>query len=486
MPRRSAAVRQTEASPDPSLPAVLIPPSQAKAEQKEAYWIQLLDNPEELRKAVGTSEFFPLLREFPQTLWGDRLSIYVYRMPDDEGLMVKNPVGAKKYIKPIMRQPIDEDWLANRHGGGKYLLYLKLDDKDTLKETTVRIDGPPKVQPGQIVEMEGKVVPVGAAAAPAPAADARSDVATIIDANSKAEEKRMEMVLQTNKATIDMVKEQAAGNTQRDPITIAIELVKLIQPQPQKDPALTALEMMDKMESIIARRNPQHTEPADSEDPPIDKAIALLERTTGKNFSDLMRGSGSRPAAAQQDSWGWVAPVVGAAKDFISQLPAILEQTRRARAEEFSRQVWLRTAQPGQTPPAELLASNAPPPASRPSAVPSAPVVPSTADPMQLATVIVEMVCHGFDQNPLDGQETAAAIAFVLGKQIEATGLAASLADAENLQRLIAGTPELEQRSKDVRWAEFQQEFVGYMTDRFGVDPGHREPAKPAEPQSAA
>ena len=123
MAPKRAAQRQEILSPN--LPEVLIPPSDAKEEQKAAYWIELLDNPEELRKATGTTEFFQLLNEFPASLWGDRLSIYVYRLPDDDGMMVKNETGARKYIKPIIRQPINEDWLATKHGGGKYLLYLK-------------------------------------------------------------------------------------------------------------------------------------------------------------------------------------------------------------------------------------------------------------------------------------------------------------------------------------------------------------------------
>ena len=79
MPKRAAQrIDHTEPA---SLPEVLIPPGDAKDEQKAAYWIELLDNPEALRKATGTTEFFQLLNEFPASLWGDRLSISVMETP---------------------------------------------------------------------------------------------------------------------------------------------------------------------------------------------------------------------------------------------------------------------------------------------------------------------------------------------------------------------------------------------------------------------
>ena len=211
MAPKRAAQRQEILSPN--LPEVLIPPSDAKEEQRAAYWIELLDNPEELRKATGTTEFFQLLNEFPASLWGDRLSIYVYRLPDDDGMMVKNETGARKYIKPIIRQPINEDWLATKHGGGKYLLYLKLDNKASIKETTVRIDGPPKLQPGQTVEMDGKPVPIGTAAPSAPA-EARTDVAAVIEASASANKQNMEILAEGSKAAIQFVRDQASARRQ--------------------------------------------------------------------------------------------------------------------------------------------------------------------------------------------------------------------------------------------------------------------------------
>ena len=210
MPRKSAAARQPEPEPA-SLPEVLIPPSQAKDSQREAYWIELLDNPEELRKAVGTTEFFPLLREFPASLWGSRLSIYVYRLPDDDGVMIKNPTGQKKYIQARDVSAHRRRMAREQTRGGKYLLYLKLDSKETLREETVRIDGPPKVHSGQTVEMDGKPVPIGAAAFRNRRFPLRRR--RMIAASSKASESAMGILAHANKTAIDMVKNQAAQPT---------------------------------------------------------------------------------------------------------------------------------------------------------------------------------------------------------------------------------------------------------------------------------
>ena len=88
---------------------------------------------------------------------------------------------------------------------------------------------------------------------------------------------------------------------------------------------------------------------------------------------------------------------------------------------------------------------------------------------MQLAAAIVQMVCHGFDSNPYNGGETAAAIAFTLGKQIEAAGLDELLSDRAQIESLVEGNPALKQRSTHSKWKHFQSEFMDYMSDRFGT-----------------
>ena len=473
MAPKRAAQRQEVLSPN--LPEVLIPPSDAKEEQKAAYWIELLDNPDELRKAIGTTEFFPLLREFPQSLWGDRLSIYVYRLPDDEGMMVKNEVGARKYIKPIIRQPIDEDWIANKHGGGKYLLYLKLDNKASVKETTVRIDGPPKLQPGQTVEMDGKPVPIGTPAVAAPA-EPRTDIAAVIEASANANKQNTEMLTEGAKAAIQLVKDQASAAAKPDANSGLMDKIltaivdRMMNPPPPPDP----IAMLEKARTIFAP-NPA-TEAPEPKDPPLTEAMELVEKMSGKPFSELVRGKAS--PVAQESGWAPFAPVIS---QFVTSLPTLMAEFRQTRQLEiqarnlaFQREVWLRTAQPGTPLPKELLETNpSPPPVNhqpQPAAAaqPAAPADP--LNPMQLAQTIVQMVCHGFDSNPYNGGETAAAIAFSLGKQIEAAGLDELLTNPGQIDALVEGNPLLKQRSAHARWKQFQTDFMDYMMERFGVE----------------
>ena len=467
----------------------MISPANAAPEQQEAYWIELLDNPEELRKAIGTTEFFPLLRDFPGSLWGDRLSIYVYRLPDDDGMQIKNELGSRKYIKPIIRHPIDEEWLANKHGGGKYLLYLKLDNKASIKETTVRIDGAPKLQAGQTVEIDGKFVPVaGAAAAASTQAEAHSDVAAVIQASSDANKQNMEILAAGSKAAIELVREQSSAALKPDPqngmveklITVLLERV-MQPPAPVADPIDTFV----KLQTLVQKNNP---EPAEPKDPPLEEAMTLVEKFTGRSFSDLMKNKSSAPVDSGPN-WGAIA--LGVAEKFFAVAPTLFQQAIYSKQQEFQRAVWLRSAKPGEAPPPSLLAVNVPqinpaatnvneartaqpnPPAPQPES--------GTVDPMALTQHIVQMVCHGFDQDPYSGGETAAAICFSFGRMIEAAGIESMLADQKQVTDLVAGHPLLAQRSQHAKWPQFQEDFLGYMGDRFGAD----EPEK-AGPQPVA
>lgn len=473
-PRRAAAQRQPD--PEPSLPGVLIAPGNAAPEQREAYWIELLDNPEELRKAIGTTEFFPLLRDFPASLWGDRLSIYVYRLPDDDGMQIKNELGSRKYIKPILRHPVDEEWLANKHGGGKYLLYLKLDNKASIKETTVRIDGAPKLQAGQTVEIDGKFVPVnGGAAAASAQAESRSDVASVIQASSDANKQNMEILAEGSKAAIALVREQATAATKPDAqsglmdkfLTVMIERMM----NPPTPPAVAdPIDTFVKLQGLIQKNNPEPTEP---KDPPLEEAMTLVEKFAGKSFSELMKGNRGAPAVDAGPNWGAIA--LGVAEKFFAVAPTLFQQAIYSRQQEFQRAVWLRTAKPGEAPPPALLAVNVPqinPPNANDAKAPNPPgPQPDSAavDPMALTQHIVQMVCHGFDQDPYSGGETAAAICFSFGRMIEAAGIEAMLADEESIKTLVVGNQLLQQRSQHAKWAQFQEDFLAYMGDRFGA-----------------
>ena len=188
MPRKSA----TQTREPASLPEVPIPLSEVPESQRGAYQIALIEDPDAMKAALSQEDFFPMLANFPEAWW-ERMSLYLYRRPDDEGRMVKNE-GPRKYVPGgVLRQPVDEEFIAKKWGGGKYTLYLKLDSKETLREHTFVIDGTPKVLPGQFVEIDGKPVSVGGATPPPPT-PGQSEATQLMETSSKATEKSMEIL----------------------------------------------------------------------------------------------------------------------------------------------------------------------------------------------------------------------------------------------------------------------------------------------------
>jgi len=482
---RSATARKKPPQGDPTIPEILIPPSQAKDSEREAYWLQLIDDPEQLRAAMETTEFWPMLQEFPDSLWGSHLSIYLYRLEDDGGLMVKNQDGQGKYIKPVIRCAIDEEWIANKHGGGKYQAWLKWDNNATLRKHTFRIDGPPKVQPGQTVEIDGKTVPIAAPAA-APPAEPHTDLATVIEANKEAQRAAIDTVTETAKTMVGMVKDQAsaqANAAQNQPNMIELlTTAKNLFAQPQ----VNMLEIVKTVKELFTPTAAVE----EPKDPPLTEAMELLERFSGKTFADMMKGGG-RAANPDPAPLSWLAPFAPAIDRFVGILPVLMSQTRTAKDLEFARAVWLRTAKPGEAPPANLLhAATVIPPTPQPAAPPASNgAQPATEvktngaapDMQQVLQGIVQFIIHGFDRDPLSGRQTAAVIEFHYGDLIRKMGLQEFLCDEAKIKEFVAGHPELAQRANsDVRWKDFEADFVGEFQQAFGKLETDTEESEPS------
>ena len=466
MPRKSSAQRQPTQD-TATVPEILIPPNQAKPSEREAYWIELIDNPASLRAAMETTEFWPMLQEFPASLWGNHLSIYLYRLEDDGGIMVKNAEGSGKYIKPIIRQVIDEEWVANRHGGGKYQAWLKWDNRDTLRKHTFRIDGPPKVQEGQIVEVQGKTVSLSGQANTPPPAES-TDVAKVIEAANKVNESSMRILENATEKAMGIVESRAAHSesTQRDPVATALEIIKALQPAQSngKSSMAEALEIVDRLDAMAARRNPapEHTE----KDTPLNETLEAIKSITGKeSIVDLLKPAMKAEAS---DPYSWVGPVVNAATNFFQQLPVMMRENRLAKQLEFERAVWARNAKPGEAPPAHLL-NPAAPAAPHAPAAPATIVPPGPMPPEQIAGAVVNLVVMGFRKNPHMGYQCAAAIDMQLGEQIEAAGLDQWLADETQIENLVKNSPPLMELAKDARWKAFQEAFLTYTDERWGA-----------------
>ena len=490
--KRAAQRKDQEAA---SLPEVLIPPGQAKPTEREAYWIDLLQegNVENLKAAIQTTEFFQLVQEFPEALWGSRLSIYLYGLEDDNGVMVKSAEGKPHYIC-VVYGPITEEWVAKdkRCGGGKYQAWLKLDNKEVLIKHTFRIAGARRIQPGQTVEVDGKPVPLTPSAQTAQPITQATDLATAVDASRKATESAMEVLSHASETAIDMVKAQSTKEAVSPFATIEgiTAIAKILQPAQPANSMADALAIIDRLDAMAARRNPTPAEKEERETP-LDETLDVLQKLTGKaSIADLLRPS---VKAAAEDNYGWVAPVVGAVTNFIDRLPSIMHEARIGRDMEFRRQVWLRSAQPGATPPPELLANNPTPPQNRqpqPTAAQPQPQPGGPPDPTQLTNAIIQTICHGFDTDPTMGGETAATIALLYGKQIEALGLEKFLANEQTLTEYVQGIPALAQRSQFATWPQFQDDFLEYCEQRWGVpesdEPVNGQAKIPPGPQPVA
>ena len=471
---KRAAQQRTEPA---SLPEVPLPLSEVPEHQRSAYELEVINDPEMFRKILSNENFFEMIAAFPEAWWGDRLSMYLYRHESDDGMMVKNPQGEGNYIKPVIRQPVDRDWIANRNGGGKYQLWLNLSSPNpanpaknistTVRKYTFRIDGPPMVKEGQIIEIGGKPVSVGAA----PAAHSSADdgaVSKVIDASARANESAMGILAHASETAIDMVKAQATRENapQVSPVTQIVELaaaLKALMPAPPvADPVQAEL-----MKQIIARAFREPAETENQPQTPISETLATVREL--KEVLPELLGRATKAAAADVTPV-WIAPLIQIGQTFVQALPAIMAQSRATRDLEFKRMIFLRDAKPGQAIPQNLLAEPAP---VQPAAQTVEAQPPSTPPGRnEVVQGIVARICNGFDRHRDSGADIAAAISVELGEHIEAFGLERALTDSDEMTRVVMEQPPLAQaiaqRSAHAKWKEFADSFNDYMQDRWG------------------
>ena len=314
MSRKSSAARREEPA---TLPDVLIPPGDAEESERAAYWIDLLSDIGKLKAATETTDFFMLMQEFPGAVW-DRLSIYLYRLPDDQGMLIKNSDDKPHYIK-VLRQPLTEEFVSKNWGGGKYQVYLKIDNKEVLRKHTFRIDGEPKLQPGQRIEIEGKSVPIGGASG-APA-ETRSDLATVIEASASANKQNMEILAEGSKAAIQLVRDQASAASKPDAQSglmdkLMTAMIDRMMNPPAPPPVADPIDTFVKLQTLM--KNPA-VEAPEPKDPPIAAAMKLVEDMSGgRTFAELIKGRGP---VAPDSPWAPFAPV---ALQFVTSLPTLV------------------------------------------------------------------------------------------------------------------------------------------------------------------
>jgi hypothetical protein len=465
--------------------------------QRAAYELELLDNPEELRKVLANDDFFQMIAGFPEAWWGERMSMYLYRHEDDGGLMIKNAEGEGNYIKPIIRRAVDRDWVAKYNGGGKYRLWLNLSDpansrkSTTLRKYTFRIDGPPLLKDGQVVEIHGKPVSLGAQTPPA--APQNSEAAQLMESSSKATDAAVNIMERGMTNVMELqnkIVERAAGLAPNPEAGSMSKMMEILLQRVMNPPAAPAADPVQAklMEKIIdkAFATPEAVEP-ERRETPTEEAIATVERITGKSVADLFKSK-----AAPESEYAWVGPLANFGLQLITQAPTILRELRAGKEEEFRRTLYMRgiTNTPGE--PAQLTA----PPRANIQQPPSPPndtttnVAPQPPDKPQVVRTILARIIHGFNRHRDTGDDIAAAICVEFGEYIEAMGLEPALTQPKQMEAELAHHLDLAgalaQCTTHAKWGEFESAFLDYMHERYQQPEGDEGEAEKKGPQPAA
>jgi hypothetical protein len=466
----------------------IISPLTVPAAERDAYWNGLLEDPELLKAALATTEFFPLLLAIPKALWEKRVLVYVYRTAPQ----VKNSQKTA-YIEKHSA-PFDEEDIKFNHGGGTYLCFLNLDRTSQLKQTTFSIDGPPKLQPGQtLVDQQGN--PVTAPAEP------KSDLSQAVAAISTAQQAGFDSLTRGTEAALDLqnrVVEKALGlnggaNHASDKLLDLI--IPLLKPAPVADPMATAITLMEKLDGMMARRTQNPETPA-REQTPLAETMATVEAMTGKSLPDLMKGN-----SGAKDSEGWIGIALGVAGKLIESMPGIIAQINQNQERSFQRQIVLANMRNGHQPPA-LAAGTAEIPAPPATAGPRVAAPPTfhmpaatdnitempqrpAMDPATSVPLMIRMIVEKYNDG-YSGFAVAQTIDVIFPSLLDS--MAPTLLDENEMTKMIAGVPELQALTLDGDWPEFRTEFVGFVRTQYAgeLDTDNEQGTKTIAPAATA
>jgi hypothetical protein len=482
----------------------IVSPLAVPESQRESYWNGLLADVDQLRAAIATVEFFALLRAMPPALWEKRCLVYLYRTAPK----VRNQSGEKSYIDKIAR-PFDEDFIKENHGGGSYLCYLNLDRETQLKQISFAIDGPPKMLPGQVlVDAAGNTIPV----APTPAQTERSQMAEAISATQDAQRASVKILEDSSAAALEMqskVYEKSlgvlggAGNTESKLLEKLVDRA-LAPPTAAADPLTMALTLMEKLDGIIARRNPQPEAREPASAGALTEQLGLVETITGRSIQDIL-------APGKSSANDWINTAIAAGVKLIETMPTLMSQFMTNQERQFQRQMEfarMRAGQPGATPMPELPATFATQPGARVAPPPATaftgqtipfpangaastttepPVIIDTdvpMDPTQAVPIMAKLIQTKFQQG-YSGEAVAQTLDVMFAGLLEQ--IAPVVLDENELRKFLTSIPDLLPLLGDKEWPEFQAGFVEFVRDEYaetlpanGPAPGEKKPIMPA------
>jgi hypothetical protein len=475
MPRARTAQKPaaTEEVPQP----ILVGPSDVPKDEKSVYWLNLIQDLTAFRDAVKTEPFFDLLPQLPEALWEKHLMGYLYRLDP----AVRNAKGQDSYIGRFTF-PIDEEYVKEKHGGGKYLIYLKC-GKESIKEKIFSIDGPPKFIQGQtLVDSTGQ--PISATPAPTPTAtNGRSEVAQVLEAASAASKVQAEIMssgMESALALQTKLTERSLGLNEPQQSTTESKIMDRVLDRaftpPQMDPMVLEL-FRAGIEALKAKNNPEPV--LAREDSSVNTIESLKDLFGVENIGELGKRLWGKAPEIESP---WLAEV---AKSVLTQLPSILDRWAAIQQQNFERMLIMSgRAQPGAGPARTLAATNVQPPQppsrfapyGQPTAtspINTSQEVPRNghdsqiADIQSMVPVLIEKICNGFDRQ-FEGALVAASLDLDYPTMLPT--LAGLLTNPEALKQFIQTVPQLAERSKDPEWPIFQEEFLGYVTDQYAPE----------------
>jgi hypothetical protein len=404
-------------------------------------------------------EFFDLLRELPAGAW-DQLSLYMYRLEP----AVNNRQGDKKYITCIA-QPIDQDWVKNNHGGGKYYAILK-HDTNTVREHKFWIEGEPKLIEGQTL----KNPPLAAT----PQSDLASVVKQVIEA-TKGDSKHADAGVDIlKKAFTDGLELQktittanlgsATGNALTD--KLLEKAIEKMNAPPAAPASLT--EQLAVVKEIAKIMRPDNSDRDDRRQNPVSELSLVKDLLGVDSLKELIdvRSKGN----SEQPWW------VGLISTAIDKLPMVLTQVQQMSQQAFERALIAHRAMgtPGALMPPGGMGSVPSRPIPSPGMTTPAPAPGgSAAIPQEMVAGLIGQIVRAYDGG-YPGDMAAAHVSLAFPDLVEA--LKPVLTDSAQLGSFVQQIPELAERSREPEWAEFQDEFIqellGEALPPLGAEPG--------------
>jgi hypothetical protein len=266
--------------------------------------------------------FFSRLKKISSGDWSHH-AVYVYRLEP----RVRN-AGPFKYLE-IFYGPFDEADLRERHGGGKYQAILKDVSRDeALQKVTIEVDGPPKLQKGQIlVDEHGNETQLSSqppATAPAQPANDNSMgealnklISVLQNQKNPADDamtRAMETLDRAQKGAIELIinsvkkqSESVTGNPITDQLLQA-SIAKMVKGDDEHrrnpmDEFKTMLQTMREMQGLTGELNPRPRGGGLIEEA---KAIAeLLKGDSDGTIKTLLLGN--RDEEGSGSGWGNIA-----------------------------------------------------------------------------------------------------------------------------------------------------------------------------------